>query len=135
MSSLTDRDPGKPRSVTARTTLRSEAESAGAARRFVADVLAQHGFPLPRIEDAMLLTSEAVGHAMRLGGTSIGLSVVADPLMGRVELVVEGEPGAGGDPDAPRPAGASLVLIQALAEEWGVERMPSGGCIWFEVRA
>ena len=135
MSSLAGRDAGKPRAVTVRTTLRSEAESAGAARRFVADVLAQQGFPLPRIEDAMLLASEAVSFAMGLGGTSIVLTVLADRSMGRVELAVDGDPAAQPADQAPEPAGHSIVLIQALAEAWGVEQSLGGGRIWFEVRA
>lgn len=83
----------------------------------------------------MLLASEAVAFAMRLGGTSLGLTVVADPSMGRIELRVEGDHGPDTTDVTPEPAGDSLVLIQALAEAWGVERIPGGGCIWYEVRA
>lgn len=118
-----------------RTTLRADAASPAAARRFVADVLWQRGFDYDGIEDAILLTSEAVTNVVVHAGTPIGLVVMADGAMARVE-VHDDHP----DPPVPVPleaegaSGRGLHVIDALAEAWGVEPKGSGKCVWFELR-
>lgn len=120
----------------ARTTLRPDAESAAAARRFIADVLWQRGFSNPGIENAVLLTSEAVTNAVVHAGTDVGLVVTADAFMARVEV-------HDGHPEPPvqlvlrpeSPGGLGLNVIDALAEAWGVRQLDSGKCLWFEVRS
>ncbi|MGH9283111.1 MAG: ATP-binding protein, partial [Acidimicrobiales bacterium] len=69
-----------------RTTLRPDAESAAAARRFVADVLSQRGFSRSGIEDAVLMTSEAVTNVVVHAGTALDLIVMADARLARVEV-------------------------------------------------
>lgn len=122
--------------MTARTTFPSDAGSAAAARRFVADVLLQRGFPDAGIDNAILLTSEAVSFALGLGGSGIALQVAAGPRMSRVEVhVLERLVWSGGSLPPDPPEGRRFVVIQALAEDWGVEPDgPGTRCIWFEVR-
>jgi len=122
--------------VAARTTLPADPASAATARRFVADVLLQRGFPDAGIDDAVLLTSEAVSFAVGFGGTGIALQVEAGPRMGRVEVrVLDGADWSDGQLRARPPDGRWFVVIQALAEACGVEvDGPDAGCIWFEVR-
>ena len=120
-----------------RTTLRADPASAAAARRFVADVLWQRGFPNDGIEDAVLLTSEAVTNAVVHARSPVQLVVTADGSMARVEIYDQ-------HPRAPvpkrlepeAPSGRGLHVIQAVAEAWGVERSPGRGkCLWFELRS
>lgn len=118
------------------TTLPPHPTSAAAARRFVADVLLQGGFPTDAVHDAVLLTSEAVANAVVHAGTVIDLVVVADPSMARIE-VHDRHPGfpvvRDDSPDAV--SGRGLRVVQALAEAWGVDRGDASKCVWFEVRA
>ena len=121
----------------ARTSFRADVGNAAAARRFVADVLTQRGFSNHGIESAVLATSEAVTNAIVHAGTTVGVVVVADALMARIE-VHDGVT----TPPAPVEAGVSdvsgrgLRVIEAVAEAWGVERRPDGGkAVWFELRS
>ena len=122
--------------VAVRTTMRADARSAAAARRFVADVLLQRGFPDGCIADAILLTSEAVTYAIDLGGSAIGVQVAAEPCMSRVEVHLLDRANAAGISSIPEPpSGTRLQVIQALAEAWGVEpEGPRARFIWFELR-
>lgn len=123
-----------------RTTLGWDTASPGFARRFVADALGARGFGKACIEQAVLLTSEAVTNAVVHAGSGVDLAVIAHHPMARVEVydsqsslahpVVPQWPG----PLASR--GRGLQLIAALAEAWGVEELGQAGkCVWFEVRA
>ena len=119
-----------------KTTLRADAESASAARRFVADVLSQRGFPMPAVENAMLLATEIFAFALGAGGDELALKVMADPSMGRIELqLIRVAPTPSGSHGLQGPTGARLQVLQALAEAWGVEEASAGPCVWFEVRA
>jgi hypothetical protein len=39
------------------------------------------------------------------------------------------------DPDAEAEGGRGLVLVQALADRWGSDRLAAGKCVWFEIDA
>ena len=120
----------------ARTTLRAEANSAAVARRFVADVLSQRGFSRSGIEDAVLLTSEAVTNAVVHAGTTIGLVVDADSRKARVEVHdLLSTPPVRRALRPEEPNGFGLHVIAAVAGSWGVRRLDSGKCVWFELRA
>lgn len=118
-----------------RTTLPPAPASAGAGRRFVADVLWQRGFSTDVIDDAMLLTSEVVTNAVVHAGTDVDLVVLVDAAMARIEVhdglavvpVVS-------PPEPLAPAGRGLGVILALAEAWGVCGSGDGKCVWFELR-
>lgn len=106
------------------------------ARRFVADVLLQRGFPDGAIDNAVLLTSEAAAYAFTLGSEMIALEVHANPVMGRVEVhLLDRHERPTGSMPPDDPGGRRFVVIKALAEAWGVEPDgPGARCIWFEVR-
>ncbi len=124
--------------MTARTTLPAEAGSAAVARRFVADVLLQRGFPDGSIADAVLLTSEVVTYAVGQGGSSISVQVAAEPRMGRVEVqVLDAEPATAptGTSLPEAPSGARLLMLEAMSEAWGFDRDGTGPRVWFEIRS
>lgn len=119
-----------------RTTLRPDAGSAAAARRFVADVLSQRGFSRSGIEDAVLMTSEAFTNVLVRSESEVGLLVVADAGLARVE--VHDATAAAPAPDGDRPQGAEELgyrVLDAVAEAWGVQEVDGGRCVWFEVRS
>ncbi len=117
------------------TTLRPHPSSAGAARRFVADVLLNRGFADDCIERATLLTSEVVTSAVVRLGTGVELVVLADHPMVRVE-VHEDEISPSQDSEPGEATNLRLRLIDAFSEAWGIQDLGSRGSrIWFEVRA
>jgi anti-sigma regulatory factor (Ser/Thr protein kinase) len=85
-----------------------------------------------------LLTSEIVTNAVRHGATdpheSILLSARRVDDTVRVEVCDEGLTAFDGEPaatDLMEPGGHGLVLVEALASRWGVDRgQPT--CVWFE---
>lgn len=101
----------------------------------MADVLWQRGFSTEVIDQAVLLTSEAVTNAVVHAGTDIDVVVQADSAFARIE-VHDGLPGdlSVTPAEALAPCGRGLRVIQALAEAWGVRRVTDGKCVWFEVR-
>lgn len=115
----------------------------GTARRFVADTLNEMNCPPTLIEAAVLLTSEVVTNAVlhaRIGEPrpDIGLTVVANDGVVRVEVRDESptmpRPGQH-DPDAL--SGRGLLLLDALASDWGADPDGDGGSgklVWFELR-
>lgn len=118
-----------------KTTLRCEGASAALARRFVADALLNRGFPSAGVEQAVLLTSEAVTSAIFQADAEVQLAVLADPSMARVEVF----DGHGWLPASPSEncdlrTSFGLQIIETLAEAWGVEQLPDGKRLWFEVR-
>ena len=121
-----------------RTTLRPDAGSAAAARRFVADVLSQRGFSRAGIEDAVLMTSEAFTDLVVHAASQVSLLVVADAGLARVE-VHDAEPVSPAPHPPPDesvgPPGLGLQVINAVAEAWGVQEASGGRRIWFEVRS
>ena len=124
----------------ARTSLGWNEASPGSARRFVADVLWTRGFAKACIEQAVLLTSEAVTNAVVHAGSGVDLAVLADHPMARVEVYDSksslAHPVVAQPPKSLAPSGRGLQLIAALSEAWGVEELGEAGkCVWFEVRA
>jgi anti-sigma regulatory factor (Ser/Thr protein kinase) len=117
--------------------LRPEPAAPSLARGAIAAVAS--GLPAVMVADAELLTSELVSNAVRHAeldpSQEIIVRIVADGDV-RVEVVDQGPPF---EPDLRRPgSGASgwgLVLVDAVATSWGVEREGSGNKVWFEVGA
>jgi anti-sigma regulatory factor (Ser/Thr protein kinase) len=116
--------------------LPSDPRSVGAARRAVddLDVLA----PKERA-DVALLVSELVTNSVRhgQGGDDIELWGYASSGMVRVEV---SDGGAGFSPperpaprlEAEEPGGWGLMLVDRLADRWGVAR-DDGTSVWFEI--
>ncbi|MCU1490847.1 MAG: putative sensor protein [Acidimicrobiaceae bacterium] len=116
-----------------RLELPSEPASAGAARRWLEAVLA--GEPPEFVHAASLALTEAVTNVVLHAGTS--MVVRADLGEDRLRLeVTDGD--RRGSPLLRRPGdgastGRGLLLVDAIASSWGVDRMPSGKTVWFEL--
>jgi anti-sigma regulatory factor (Ser/Thr protein kinase) len=90
-------------------------------------------------DDLLLLLTELVTNAVRHGdaGPDRPLNVTLErrPRCVRVEVV---DPGAGFVPRPPRApdgsGGWGLVLVERIAERWGVSPALPGTCVWFELR-
>jgi anti-sigma regulatory factor (Ser/Thr protein kinase) len=114
-------------------------EAAGIARCAVREALVSRGLDL-LADDAMLLVSELVGnavrHARRSNGAALELRLAESDGRLRIEVI-------DGDPRPPTPrhplrreeeGGFGLVLVQALAHDWGVRHTGDGKAVWFELR-
>jgi anti-sigma regulatory factor (Ser/Thr protein kinase) len=110
--------------------------AAGMARRRVRDALASWG--LGHLHDtAVLLASELVGNAVRHtqdGGSGLELRLEAAGTWFRIEVTDR-------DPMLPRPrspsgmdeSGYGFVLVEALADKWGVRETADGKAVWIEL--
>ncbi len=107
------------------------------SRHYVADHLRR--WELSDLSDtACLLTSELVTNAVVHAASVPALAVaVADGVL-EVGVTDTGPP----FPDPPRPVaphhlladgGRGLVLVDALAEEWGTSALPGGKQVWFRL--
>ena len=109
------------------------------ARDAVVQAVARERSSAQRIEDLRLLTSEIVTNALRHAGmgseSSITVGVDISPDRVRVEVVDHGpgfDPDALPTPSAERVGGWGLVLVQELADRWGVIR-DDPNSVWFEL--
>jgi anti-sigma regulatory factor (Ser/Thr protein kinase) len=122
----------------AETVLAPDARSARAARRFVAEAVSRAGVGPGDGADALLLcVSELVTNAVRHARTPARLAVLVDGSIVRVS-VSDSAPGAvvtpgGGVPAGTEPHGRGLVLVDALADRWGVEADEHAKTVWCEV--
>jgi serine/threonine-protein kinase RsbW len=119
-------------------TLPSAAQSAGLARAATREVLAS--WQLAHLEEtAVLLVSELVGNAVRharTGGHVLSLRIEAADSWLRIEV-------HDADPRPPRPStptgleesGFGFVLVDALADKWGVRETTTGKAVWVELDA
>ncbi|MEU9093943.1 ATP-binding protein [Streptomyces sp. NPDC048428] len=114
---------------------RRERRSVGAAREFVREALADWGFGEVRADDVLLCVSElatnALVHAVPPGRGYRVMLWLRDEGQVRVEVhdSGDGEPGVR-EPDGE--SGRGLVIVDALADRWGVgERVP-GKVVWCE---
>ena len=113
--------------------LAPEPASVGTARRAVRARL--HGAGLGQlVDDAALAASELVANAVLHARTPITLRVSTTATA--VRVTVEDL-----NPQLPTPApmgatatsGRGLALLQALAEDWGVDALPRGKAVWFSL--
>lgn len=114
-------------------TLEPTVASSAVARRFMEETLGR--WSCSEVLDVVnLLVSELVTNAVVHGGSAAEVSVVLTPTALRVEV---------GDHDEYVPtvnqasdwatSGRGLALVDALSQRWGVEPIPGGKVIWFEV--
>jgi len=125
-------NPRRARSV----TLPAAAHAAGLARRATRDALALRA--LGHLEEtALLLVSELVGNAVRHARAgAMALQLRLESCGNRLRIEVHDA-----DPRPPRPrtpaeldeSGFGFVLIQALADRWGVRETPNGKAVWVEL--
>ena len=116
-----------------RATFPGVPESAGRARRFVADALAAAG--RSEVADvAVLLVSELVSNAVLHAGTEIELVVRILP----ERLAIEVHDRGGGRAVRRRYSnlsgtGRGLMLVEELARDWGTVVTEAGKFVWFEL--
>ncbi|MHB1432944.1 MAG: ATP-binding protein [Streptosporangiaceae bacterium] len=118
--------------VVGRLTMPGSPEFVRNARRFTARTIGDH----PRAEDALLLISEVVTNAVRHSRSGLpgGKVVVTVSSLADALLISTADDGA--EECLPRVAAAAdrghgLVLVDALADQWGYQRDPAGTTVWF----
>lgn len=110
--------------------------AARAARRLVAQCCSEAGAGPDLASSVALLTSEVVTNALLHGRGLVRLSFSADRTRVRVEV---------GDDDPAHPrvpeqlggaeSGRGMLIVAALASDWGVVDVPGGKVVWFELVA
>lgn len=109
------------------------------ARRAVREAL-RGTLPQPKLADIELIVSELATNSVRHAGCGAAdeLSVEADVRPDRVRVRMI-DPGEGFDAHQPSPpasgsaGGYGLILLDRLADRWGVQR-ENGFAVWFEVQ-
>lgn len=103
-----------------------------AARHFVRTSLTEIDASV--LDLVELLTSELVTNAVIHAGSQPQLVLVLLPDRIRVEVHdADSTLPTQREPDAARPDGRGLVLLEQLATSWGVEAAGDGKVVWFEV--
>lgn len=125
-----DSTAGAPRFV-----LRPHPESARRARELVGDALCSHLDP-ETVHYAAVVVSELVTNAVIHANTTVTVGLQLLPGGGaRIEV---GD--ASNWPPTPRPAttdepgGRGLILVEALADKWGVSPTTEGKTVWAELQ-
>ncbi len=110
----------------------------GAVRRRLRAALDHWGLPAELSDTAELLASELVTNALVHTGRGAVFDAV---LTGGSRLRVEVQDAAGGQVPNRRTAsdtatsGRGLLLVEALADDWGVQLRADGKTTWFELSA
>lgn len=119
-----------------RILLPAESRSVKVARDEVASALTHSGWPDHAIDRARVVASELATNALlHAGGGSFELTVrVEGPLWIEVADQAPGDLPRRAAPDDARPGGMGLYLVDAMAEEWGVERGPDRKVVWARLR-
>ena len=88
------------------------------------------------VDDAALLVTEVTTNALRHGGPGVDLWVRSRAGGGmRVELI-DGRADAlprVREPSADEEGGRGLLIVSAVAADWGTDRLSAGKCVWFEL--
>lgn len=108
--------------------------SAPEARRLVANALRARGVAGQRLEEALVVVAEMVANALVHGHSSFSVRVRIDAAQVLLEVVdASGDVPVVRPLDSERPSGRGLHLLTALADRWGVERLPAGKLVWAEL--
>ena len=118
----------------ARTALPAGLESTTTARRFAERTLRRWRITDERFETARLLVSELVANAVTHAQSPTELSLDLSPERLRVEVRDQ----ARERPEVQHPTheqltGRGLMIVEALADRWGVDDEPPGKVVWFEL--
>ena len=124
-----------PTQSSRRATLAASEAAPSIARRLVADALTDK--PTGLLHDALVLTSELVTNAVRHGHGDVELSLYVHAGTVRVEVSDAGR----GQPRPPHSGralhddGRGLLILAALATEWGVRPRKDrpGKTVWFQL--
>ncbi|GAA2458022.1 ATP-binding protein [Actinomadura vinacea] len=108
----------------------------GDVRRWLRDFLEDD----PRLYDCTVCVSELMTNALRYTdsgrGGQILIKVFAAPERVRVEVTDDGGSRSAPrlrDPGGTEVRGRGLLIVDAMAAEWGVERVDPGHRVWFVV--
>ena len=111
--------------------------SAKTARQLVVDEVGRLGVNDPELVDVIeLLTSEVVTNAVLHGEGTVELDVTRVDRFIRVSVADEAVPlDIGPGPvNVEASNGRGLLLVESLSSSWGVEEIPSGKRVWFEMQ-
>ncbi len=119
-------------------------ESVGMAREFTTDTLADWGLEVP-VDDIRLCVSELACNAL-VHGTEPGhgflVKLTSEDDFVRLEVHDSRSPRRGGlrphvrYPDAADSSGRGLLIVEMLADTWGIEpRHPFGKIVWSRFKA
>jgi anti-sigma regulatory factor (Ser/Thr protein kinase) len=112
--------------------LPATARSAAQARGLVRELLG--GLPLDTVEVVLLLTTELVTNAVRHGAGEVGVRLASSEEGVRVEVDDRApESPAVQRPSLDAPSGRGMLLVDELADGWGVVSHDSGKTVWFRV--
>ena len=86
-------------------------------------------------ESAVLLLTELVSNAVRYAGGEVRVraGVRDDLLLVEVCDAVDALPVVRPRPEGDLESGRGMVLVEALADRWGADALPSGKRVWFEI--
>ncbi len=87
--------------------------------------------PASRLADLTLMVSELVSNAVLHGGGEIELRIDADERYVRGQVIDGGGGFLRPPPGRPGVGGLGLVVIERLAETWGIRSGPTN--VWFEL--
>ncbi len=120
--------------TTVRIPLPAGTMAVPAARRHTAEVLFAWGLPERVRENAELVVSELVGNAVEHGGgrTELGISRGEDVV--RVDVFdTNPEPPVMLSPTTGDDRHRGLLIVAALATNWGTDRAGAGKSVWAEL--
>ena len=107
------------------------------ARRFVSHTLRLWEVDEQHLDEAVLLTSELMSNAVLHARTDVRLTIRSHE-DGTVRIEVADEnprvPISVAPPEDAQ-SGRGLWLVETLSSAWGVDRVPSGKTVWFELGA
>jgi DNA-binding NarL/FixJ family response regulator len=114
--------------------LEASLASGATARRFMEETL--HRWQCGEVLDLVnLLVTELVTNAVVHGGSEADVSVALTPTALRVDVADRDErmPQPITSVDAWDTSGRGLAFVATMSQRWGVQRVPGGKVIWFEV--
>lgn len=129
-----DRPPGAGRAAIVVETDARRGVSAAVRRLF--DNLADTGVAVARHGDAELIAGELIVNAIRHTPDPYRVSVDVDGQRVRIEVDdLSGQLPSRRTPALDEPGGRGLLLVEGLADRWGVELRPWGKRVWAELDA
>ncbi|WP_051950818.1 ATP-binding protein [Actinacidiphila yeochonensis] len=119
------------------TVGRADLPAVAETRRLLRDRLRQWGVPA-LVDTTELLATELLTNALRHthGGAVVTATLSTGPQQ-RLRVEVHDSTSRRPRPRDPRPdeatSGRGLMLVEALADEWGVRQDAAGKAVWFEL--
>ena len=118
--------------------VRHEPTSAAIVRRHLADDLTARGIARERIDEILVVASELVGNAIRHTDASRAERLDVTWEVDAAGVTVRVTDSSTDDP-TPRTAkpdeasGRGLAIVQAISDDWGVQRLDRGKQVWAHV--